>query len=54
MREAVECCPRQTHLLVTGREAPEWLMEKADLVSEVREVKHYFRQGQDAIRGLDY
>ncbi len=54
VREVVEQCPSGTHLLLTGRNAPAWLAEKADLVSEIREVKHYFKKGQDALKGLDY
>ena len=47
-------CPKDTHLILTGRNAPEWLIEKADLVSEVQEIKHYFKEGKDAIKGLDF
>ncbi len=47
-------CPEKTHLVFTGRDAPEWLINKADLVSEIAEVKHYFSSGKDAIKGLDY
>ena len=54
LRTLVEKCPPATHLLLTGRNVPEWLAEKADLVSEVKEVKHYFRSGHDAIKGLDF
>jgi len=52
--ELLEACPPKTHLILTGRNVPEWLHEKADLVSEIKEVKHYFKQGQDAIKGLDF
>ena len=54
VREVVERCPKTTHLLITGRNVPPWLAEKADLISEVQEIKHYFRSGQDAIKGIDY
>ncbi|MFH0820308.1 MAG: cob(I)yrinic acid a,c-diamide adenosyltransferase [Candidatus Peregrinibacteria bacterium] len=54
VQEVVEKCPPMTHLLLTGRGAPAWLTEKADLVSEIKEMKHYFRSGQDATKGLDY
>jgi cob(I)alamin adenosyltransferase len=47
-------CPAETHLLLTGRNAPAWLIEKADLVSEVKEVKHYYKKAKRAIKGLDY
>ncbi len=54
VQELVDKCPKDTHLLLTGRGAPDWLVEKADLVSDVKEVKHYFKDGEDAIKGLDY
>ena len=54
VRSLVEQCPKQTHLLFTGRNAPEWLVKKADLVSEVKDVKHYFQKGIKAVQGLDY
>ncbi|MDH5597376.1 MAG: cob(I)yrinic acid a,c-diamide adenosyltransferase [Candidatus Peregrinibacteria bacterium] len=50
----LEACPKETHLILTGRNVPDWLKERADLVSEVNEVKHYFRKGSSAIKGLDY
>ena len=54
VRDLVTTCPSATHLILTGRNAPEWLIERADLVSEVKEVKHYFKKGVDAVEGLDY
>lgn len=54
VRELLEQCPAETHLMLTGRDAPEWLMEKADLVSEIGEVKHYFQKGVGAIKGIDF
>ena len=54
VRGLIAKCPVSTHLLLTGRQVPEWLAKKADLISEVGEVKHYFRRGQDAIKGIDY
>lgn len=45
---------RDLHAVVTGRYAPGVLRHMADLVSEVREVRHYFRRGFVNIEGLDY
>ncbi len=42
------------HAVVTGRYVPRIIREEADLVSEVREVKHYFRKGYVNLEGLDY
>ncbi|MBU0706210.1 cob(I)yrinic acid a,c-diamide adenosyltransferase [Patescibacteria group bacterium] len=47
-------CPPETHLILTGRNCPDWLRDKADLVSEIADEKHYFVKGKDAIKGLDY
>lgn len=39
--------------VVTGRYAPQELIEAADLVTEMREVKHYYRQGVLSRDGID-
>lgn len=39
---------------VTGRYAPEELIELADLVTEMREIKHYYRQRVEAREGIEY
>ena len=54
VRELIDKCPSDTHLILTGRNAPEWMTKKADLVSEIQEIKHYFKGGEDAIKGLDF
>ncbi len=54
VRRLVDSCPKETHLLLTGRNAPPWLIEKADLVSEIQEVKHYYKKVKKAIKGIDY
>ncbi len=45
--------PDGVELVFTGRGAPEEVVEKADLVTEMREVKHYFRQGVAARKGIE-
>lgn len=42
------------HVVVTGRGAPPALIEQADTVSEVKVVKHAFKQGIRAQRGLEF
>ena len=54
VQKLVEDCPKGTHLLLTGRNAPAWLIEKADMVSEIREIKHHYKKPKKAIRGIDY
>ena len=46
--------PHDQHVVITGRDAPEKLRERADLVSEVQEVKHPFYVGVKAQRGIEY
>ena len=46
--------PERLHVISTGRYAPADLIEAADLVSEIQEIKHPFRQGALAQRGIDY
>lgn len=41
-------------LILTGRNATKALMEKSDLVTDMKIVKHYFYQGKSARIGLDY
>jgi len=38
----------------TGRYAPPELIDLADLVSEVREVKHHYQQGVEMREGIEY
>lgn len=42
------------HLVITGRDAPDWLVEKADLVTEMREIKHPYQKGILAQKGVDW
>ena len=41
-------------LVITGRGAPKELIDRADLVTEMREVKHPFRKGVLAREGIDH
>lgn len=45
--------PPMQHVVITGRGAPEALCEAADTVSELRDVKHAFRAGVRAQKGVD-
>jgi cob(I)alamin adenosyltransferase len=46
--------PEQVELVLTGRYAPPALIERADLVTEMGEVKHYYQQGIPARKGIEY
>lgn len=54
VRQLVNSCPESTHLILTGRNVPEWLAEKADMISEVQDIKHHFKKVKQAIKGIDY
>ncbi|MEG0790930.1 MAG: cob(I)yrinic acid a,c-diamide adenosyltransferase [Gordonibacter sp.] len=46
--------PSGVELVLTGRYASEEVMAAADLVTEMREVKHYFASGTPARRGIEF
>ena len=46
--------PAQVELVFTGRYAHEKLVEQADLVTEMRKVKHHFEQGVRARVGIEF
>jgi cob(I)alamin adenosyltransferase len=52
--ETVAKRPECTELIMTGRGAPKKLMDRADLVTEMRAVKHYFDKGVMARPGVEY
>lgn len=52
--DALKHKPPQTHVIITGRDAPQGLIELADLVTEMREIKHPYRTGIKAQPGIDY
>ncbi len=45
--------PAMQHVVITGRGAPQALIDAADTVSELRDVKHAFKAGIRAQRGID-
>jgi len=47
--------PPMLHLIITGRDAPQALIDYADLVTEMREIKHPFRdRGLKAQQGIEF
>jgi cob(I)alamin adenosyltransferase len=46
--------PPDLHIIVTGRDAPESLIEAADLVTEMQEIKHPYADGIKAQKGIEY
>ena len=54
MLELVKLKPKNLHLLLTGRNATEKLIELADLVTEMKLIKHPFNAGIKAQRGIEF
>jgi cob(I)alamin adenosyltransferase len=52
--DALKGRPEQVHVICTGRNAHPLLVEQADLVTEMKEVKHPYTKGILAQRGVDY
>jgi cob(I)alamin adenosyltransferase len=46
--------PKTLHLVLTGRDAPENIIKVADLVTEMKEIKHPFRKGVLAQIGVEF
>ncbi len=49
----MEARPDHVELVLTGRKADPRIIEAADLVTEMKEVKHYYRQGVEARVGIE-
>ncbi len=52
--EIIEKKPAHVHLILTGRNAQKEIIERADLVTEMKEIKHPFQKGIQAQKGIDY
>jgi len=52
--ETLKHKPEMVHVILTGRNAHPTLLEIADLVTEMREVKHPYQKGIPAQRGIEY
>ncbi|MBB6425273.1 cob(I)yrinic acid a,c-diamide adenosyltransferase [Sphingopyxis sp. JAI128] len=53
--EALAAKPHMTHVIITGRNAPQALIDAADLVTEMAQVKHPFReQNVKAQKGVEF
>jgi cob(I)alamin adenosyltransferase len=52
--EALKARPEMQHVIITGRHAPEALVEYADLVTEMNVVKHPYHQGIKAQPGIEF
>jgi cob(I)alamin adenosyltransferase len=51
--ELISSKPKQTELVLTGRNADERIIDAADLVTEMCEIKHYYKAGVPARTGIE-
>ena len=52
--EVLKKKPESMEIIITGRYATSELIEFADLVTEMKEIKHYYTQGVDARKGIEF
>lgn len=52
--ELLEKKPDDLEIVITGRDASDGIIKAADLVTEMREVKHYYKEGVKARKGIEY
>jgi cob(I)alamin adenosyltransferase len=52
--ELIKSKPEHVELVLTGRYAPKEIIDAADLVTEMREVKHPYRSGCQARKGIEF
>ncbi|TCK98650.1 cob(I)alamin adenosyltransferase [Natranaerovirga hydrolytica] len=46
--------PESMEMVLTGRDAPQALIESADLVTEMKMIRHYYEQGVQSRKGIEY
>ncbi len=51
--QLIESKPAGVELILTGRDAPDEFLQRADLISEMREVRHYYQKGILSRKGID-
>ena len=54
VQELLKARGDKQHLVITGRNAADWLIEQADLVTEMTEIKHPYQKGILAQKGIDW
>ncbi len=52
--ELIEIKPSYLHIVLTGREANPTIIDRADLVTEMRELKHPYKKGIKAQKGIEF
>lgn len=52
--EIIQSRPNNLEVIITGRYAHEEIIKIADLVSEIKEINHYYTKGVEARKGIEY
>ena len=52
--QVINARPQNVEIVITGRKAPQELIEIADVVTDMQEVKHYYQQGVLSRNGIDH
>ena len=52
--ELIEVKPDNVELILTGRDAPISIIDKANLVTEMKDIKHYFNEGVPSREGIEF
>jgi len=54
LREFISCKPEGMELVLTGRSAPDWLVEMADYVTEMKKIKHPYEKGVTGREAIEF
>jgi len=52
--ELIDRKPDNIELILTGRDAPTAVIDKANLVTEMKDIKHYFKEGVQSREGIEF
>ena len=52
--ELMDKKPKNMELVLTGRRAPQAIVDRADLVTEMKPIKHYMDSGVMARKGIEF
>jgi cob(I)alamin adenosyltransferase len=50
----IDSKPENMEIILTGRNVPQSILHRADLVTEMKDIKHYFNNGVTAREGIEY
>lgn len=52
--DLIKKTPSKTELILTGRNPSKRIIQQADLVTEMKQIKHYFKKGIKARKGIEF